>query len=860
MEQQGLALLQLINSPQHNRILRLSYPKKDGPRAQFLVNSLEAVESMSRDFEFTVELLSTDENVALKDMHGKLLAVELVRLDGTLRYFTGYVFGFRRIRSDGGVTFYEARLGPWLKFLSFRQNSYLFHFKNLNDQAHAIFQNYPGYVNWTMRMIGEDPIMEDACQFQESDFNYLSRRWEEAGYVYWYEHSASGHQLVLSDSTLSTQPVDGGGDIRFQSAGGSVEEDAIDTWTAVRQMAPTKLSVRGYGFPSTWANDLTLDTFNKQGVVPQIDTYHYLGTWQCKVSQEENGIARRRIEAMEAAARYVEGAGNNRRLQPGRAFFLVKHFSVERPGLAPKSEKNEFLILSVHHTASNNYLQADRLPPTYRNTFTCTRKSIVWRPVCGHNSIMTKILAPQTAVVVCSTGSPDVLTDQFGRIRVQFNWDREGKKDQDSSTWIRLANGWAGDELGAVALPRAGMEVVVQWLDGNPDRPIVTGCVANGPNPPPWSLPGQYALSGLRSRELVPGQGNKSNGRSNHLVLDDTHQQIQAQLRSDHCESQLGLGYITHIDGHAGRREGRGEGWEIATSAHGVARATSGLLLTTDPAAMQMKAMDAALARLAAAEQWQADLAGMAERATAQDAQQQAATADLVAQQNDGIRGSKGAFPELATPHVVVASAAGVAVTAAQTLHLASAAQTAMTSSKNMSLATGGGLFASVADTFRLFVHKAGMKLIAASGKVTVQAQRDEMELLANKVLALISETDWVDIKGKKGVRLHGNNCMIEIGEKVQVFSSSPTLFYGNLETLAPKAVSQHFNERPTSRFDQEVRLVDADNKPLKNIAHEILREDGHVAEGATADSGTTGVQKGNGMDSYTVRYKGELP
>jgi len=270
--------------------------------------------------------------------------------------------------------------------------------------------------------------------------------------------------------------------------------------------------------------------------------------------------------------------------------------------------------------------------------------------------------------------------------------------------------------------------------------------------------------------------------------------------------------------------------------------------------------MDAALARLDAAQQWHADLAQAAEQAAAQDAQQQASTSTLICQQNDEIRGNKGDFPELSTPHVVVASSAGVAVTAAQTLHLASAGQTAVTSTKNLSIASGGGLFASVAETFRLFVHKAGMKLIAASGKVTVQAQRDEMELLANKVLALISETDWVDIKGKKGVRLHGDNCMIEIGEKVQVFSSSPTLFHGNLETLASKPISQHFNERSTSRFDQEVRLVDADNQPLKNIAHEVFREDGHVAEGATADSGTTGVQKGNGMDSYTIRYKGELP
>jgi type VI secretion system secreted protein VgrG len=859
MEQHGRLLHELIHSPQHNRILRLSYPNSDGPREQFLVNRLDATEAVSRDFEFTIELLCISDKVALKEMHGKLLAVELVKSDGTLRYFTGYVFSFRRTRSNGGVTFYEAILGPWLKFLSFRQNSYLFHFKNLDDQAHTIFQNYPGYVNWIRRVIGDDPVMEDACQFQESDFNYLSRRWEEAGYAYWYEHSASGHQLVVSDNTRSAQSVDGDGVIRFQGAGGSIEEDAIDTWSAARRMASTSVSVRGFEFLSAGPNGITLETFNKQGTVPQVESYHYLGTYPFRDVQEENQIARRRIEALEAGARYFEGAGNNRSLLPGHSFFLSNHFSYERPGSAGKSQQNEFLLLSVRHIATNNYLQADRLP-TYRNTFTCTRKAILWRPPLGHNSVVTKIIAPQTAMVVASKGQPDMLTDRFGRIRVQFHWDREGKNDEASSTWIRVASGWAGAELGAVAIPRAGMEVIVQWLDGHPDRPIVTGCVADGRNRPPWDLPAQQALTGLRSRELVPGEGNKAKGRSNHLILDDSHQRIQAQLRSDHCQSQLSLGYITRIDSSAGRQEARGEGWELATSAAGVARATGGLLLTTESTTSHVKQLDAALARLDAAQQWQTDLAEAAELATAQEAKQQALTSEAIDQQNEGIRGSKGDFPELATPHVVVASAAGVAVSAAQTLHLSSAGQTAVTSSKSMSLASGGGLFASVADTFRLFVHKAGMKLVAASGKVSMQAQRDEMELLANKVLALISETDWVDIRGRKGVRLHGDNCMIEIGDKVQVFSSSPTLFHGNLETLPPKPISQHFNERPTSRFDQEVRLVDADNNPLQNIAHEIFREDGHVAEGATADSGTTGVQKGNGMDSYTIRYKGELP
>jgi type VI secretion system secreted protein VgrG len=153
------------------------------------------------------------------------------------------------------------------------------------------------------------------------------------------------------------------------------------------------------------------------------------------------------------------------------------------------------------------------------------------------------------------------------------------------------------------------------------------------------------------------------------------------------------------------------------------------------------------------------------------------------------------------------------------------------------------------------------MKLIAAAGKVSVQAQSDNVEVIANKVLELLSETDWVNIRGKKGVRLHGTNNMVEIGETVQFFTSAPVLFHGNLETLPAKSVSQAFNERSHDyHFDQEVNFVDMHLKGVQNVAYELVRDDGTVIDGKTATTGSTGMQKSGGFDSYTIRYKGELP
>jgi type VI secretion system secreted protein VgrG len=418
----------------------------------------------------------------------------------------------------------------------------------------------------------------------------------------------------------------------------------------------------------------------------------------------------------------------------------------------------------------------------------------------------------------------------------------------------------AGSEFGQIRLPRVNEEVVVVYPDGNIDHPLILGAVYNRTHMPPWKLPEQSALAGLRSRELAGG-----GTRGNHLVLDDTQGKIQAQLKSDHQCSQLSLGHITRVEDNCGRKDARGEGWELATDAWGVARAGQGMLITTEArpsAASHIKDMGETTQRLASAAEIQEQLVSMAQQCGAQESGQQAEAADDIKEQNAAIRGAaKGAFPELAAPHLVVASPAGIELTTAQSTHIASERHTAITSGKSLSIASIDGIFASVGNTFRLFVHKAGMKLVAAAGKVSVQAQSDNVEIIANKVLELLSESDWVNIRGKKGVRLHGTNNMVEIGEKVQFFTAAPVLFHGNLETLPAKSVSQAFNERSSDyHFDQVVSFINVDKKQAKNVAYELVRDDGTVIDGKSAEDGSTGLQKSAGFESYTIRYKGELP
>lgn len=861
-------LRDLINGPQHNRILRLSFPRNDGPAAQLLANQLDAYESLSRNFEFTVEILSDNATLELKALQGKMLCVELVRQDGSLRYFTGYCFGFRLKRADGGIAFYEAKLGPWLKYLSLRKNNYLFHNKSLHEQTTLIFGEYGGLPDWDWLVAGDDPQMTDAFQFSESDHNYLSRRWEAAGLLYSYEHSAAGHKLVLTDSSSDAKPIDGDANIPFQRHGGSREEDGIGDWSPNRRFAAARVAVSGFDFKNpvqSSRNVSTAPTRNKQGAVPDIETYEYAGAYGFKNSRAGDQLAGLRMEEIEAGAKHFDGAGNNRSVMPGRAFHLTGHFddnsSADRQGV----DQNEFLILDVLHSATNNYLQQGDLDMDYSNCLTCIRKLIPWRPGRSFNSVDTKIFAPQTATVVGPAGPDSIHVDAYGRIRVQFHWDRIGEYDDRSSAWMRLVGIWAGGQLGATTIPRVGGEVCVMFLDGNPDRPVIIGALPNEHNMPPWELPSQQALTGLRSRELTPDGGNSPGGRSNHLILDDTHKAIQAQLKSDHEHSQLSLGQITRVDDNAGRKDARGEGWELASGAWGVARASKGMLLTTEArpgAHSHIKDMGETVHRLGAAGELHGALAGLAlEHGALEDKGQQGEVAEVVQAQADAIRGTgKDSFPELSEPHLVLASPAGIELTTAQSIHIASDRHAVISTGKSMSIASRDGVFASIGNAFRLFVHKAGMKLIAAAGKVQIQAQSDEVEIMAHKVLALLSESDWVDIRGKKGVRLHGANGMLEVSDQTQFFTPSPVLFHGNLETLPSKSVSQSVNERPTSRFDQQVRFLQVDNTPAPHIAYELIHEDGHLIDGKTAACGTTPLQKGTGMDSYTIRYKGGLP
>jgi type VI secretion system secreted protein VgrG len=503
------ALKAMATNPQNDRLMRLKFPHNNGPKATMVANKLRAREGLSRDFRFDIEILSDDARIPLKTVMGKMVTVELVREDGSLRYFNGYVVKFKLAKTDGGFAHYKMTLGPWLSFLKLRQDCYLFHGKTVQEQTSTILADYNSVADWNIRDLGPDPAMTDAYQFGESDYNYLHRRWEALGWYYYYEHGLDFHRLILCGNSTLALPIDGKSpETRYQRDAGSMEDDAVGDWSPLRQVVSTDVAKSSFDFKNPKPMTVEIPTKNQQGIVPDMEVYKYAGAYGFKSLDEGEAMARREMEEIEHTGKLFKAAGNDRTLQNGRWTRLVGHYDLEGPGT--KREDREFLIVEVTHTVTNNYLQAAGSSAEYHNTFTCLRRKIPWRPSKGYNSKEPKIYGVQTAIVVGPKGE-EIHTDQYGRVRVQFHWDREGEYDEKSSTWVRVASTWAGSNFGFMAVPRIGQEVIVHFLDGNPDRPIITGRVFNAHNMPPWELPANQTQTGILSRSSTGGGYDNAN-------------------------------------------------------------------------------------------------------------------------------------------------------------------------------------------------------------------------------------------------------------------------------------------------------------------------------------------------------------
>jgi len=481
---------------QGNRLLTIKTPLA-GP-SELVVVDFQCTEGLSQLFEIHVRLASQDRKIELKQMIGQPVTVTL-QLTSALasseeRFFHGYVAAFTHLDTDGGFALYSAAIRPWVWMLSRRQDIRIFQEQPVQAILEKVFQEYGALASYAFRLMKPTKNRSYCTQYKESDLDFVLRLMQEEGLFFFFEHAKDGHKLIVTDSSVTAKPIDGRSpSIPYLQGEALDDRDVVTSFQASRQLESDKVALKTFDYKAPGARrSVSNSTQVDQGDVASFEVYDYLGAHGFADSDRGEELARFRTEALAAHSKVFTGATTSRRLMPARYFELDEHY--DHAG-AP-AEDRQFLLTTVTHSGQNNF-QAGDGAASYSCSFTCIRKKIPYRPVLAAER--PTIAGPQTAIVVGPEGE-EIYTDELGRVKVQFHWDRLGKRNQASSCWVRVAQPWAGRGFGMIQIPRIGDEVVVSFLDGDPDRPLITSRVYNAQNMPPWALPANATQSGFLTR------------------------------------------------------------------------------------------------------------------------------------------------------------------------------------------------------------------------------------------------------------------------------------------------------------------------------------------------------------------------
>lgn len=464
-----------------------------------LLSAFTGHEEMSRLFSYHVDLLSQKDDIAAKDIVGKNVTLSIQYADMSWRHINGHVSRFGWTGKGDRLTTYHAEVVPWLWFLTRTSDCRIFQQKNVPDIIKQIFKDL-GFTHFTVDEIKGTHDPWDYCvQYRETDFNFISRLMEQEGIFYYFKHEKGKHTLVLADQKGAYKE---GKETQMEMHRQSGPElyDHLYSWEHAHEFRSGKWAQTDYNFetPSTSLMTSSNSVISLDGN-GKLEFYDFPGEYEKK--SEGDAETKLRMEEEEAPHDAVDGESNCRGFSPGVKFKVKKH--------PRKSEEGKsYVITSVRHTVSlgSTYVVAGDGSggDLYRNTFTCIPDSVTFRP--ARITPKPMIHGAQTAVVVGPKGE-EIYTDKYGRVKVQFHWDREGKKDEKSSCWIRVAQPSAGKQWGTMYIPRIGQEVVVTYLEGDPDRPLITGLVYNAEQMPAYTLPDEKTKSYVKTNTSMGGDG-----------------------------------------------------------------------------------------------------------------------------------------------------------------------------------------------------------------------------------------------------------------------------------------------------------------------------------------------------------------
>lgn len=490
-----------------------------------LLNRFTAVEGLSQLFRYELELVHEENEVGFSptevdpaSLLGQAMTVVIAQRDGVTREFTGMVNNFAASERDTRFSYYRATLVPQVWLLTQNRNSRIFQQKSVPDILKEIFSDFE--VSW---QIQQRTDKRNYCvQYRESDFDFASRLMEEEGIYFYFEHFGGKHKMIFANTAESHSDTPSKSSIPFYIDPTRSSEDLISTilsFNPETSVKSGKVTVWDYNFQLPKKK---LD-FQQQSIFSiadnqKLEIYDYPGGYARrfdgidrgggesgselqKADSEKENAARFLMDMLDSGVHKFFGSSDCASLTAGYKFQLKEH---------PISSLNcDYVITSISHFVdqSPGYITEDHLDQPYRSEFDC----IKWgsgAPKFRPERTTAKPVIPgvQTAFVVGPAGE-EIFTDKYGRVKVQFHWDREGNLDENSSCWVRVAQSWAGNRWGSMFIPRIGMEVIVHFIDGDPDQPIITGCVYNPQTMPPYTLPDEKTKSGVKSDSSKGGGG-----------------------------------------------------------------------------------------------------------------------------------------------------------------------------------------------------------------------------------------------------------------------------------------------------------------------------------------------------------------
>jgi type VI secretion system secreted protein VgrG len=470
---------------------------------KLLLYRFDGNEGISRLFHFDLYMHSLQRDISFKDIVGKKATVTLVLPDGQKRYINGLISSFSQGGSSpltGGekpvnFTHYHATLVPWLWVLTRSTDCRIFQDLSVPDIIQKVFQEH-GFKDFRLKLSGSYNPREYCVQYRETDFNFVTRLMEEEGIFYFFEHTEDKHTLVIADNVAAFSPCPLQKKVSYKSIKGQDrDEDVINNWQLGEEVRPGMYSLIDFDFEKPNV-DLTASVEGKDE--RKLEIYDFPGKYKNKSDGEK--LVGIRMHEEETPQTVITGSGTCRGFIPGFRFQLDNHYR--------KDFNKEYTLTFVQMSCDqgDNYRsQSDHSSDiNFVSHFNCIPYPTPFRP--PRTTIVPTVRGTQTAIVVGPAGE-EIYVDKYGRVKVQFHWDRDGKYNEKSSCWIRVAQVWAGKNWGAMFIPRVGQEVIVDFIEGDPDRPIIIGRVYNGASMPPYSLPDEKTKSTIKSLSSKGGGG-----------------------------------------------------------------------------------------------------------------------------------------------------------------------------------------------------------------------------------------------------------------------------------------------------------------------------------------------------------------